>query len=139
MEKFVWTPEYSLDIGIIDEQHQHFFGIVNEIYDILEANKSDSAELIKVINELRDYAFYHLSTEEKYFNQFAYSDIANHMEYHMMFREQSDKYFERINSGNEDLPKLALEITDFAKNWLMKHILVADKMYAPLFKEHGIE
>jgi len=139
MNKFIWTPEYDLGIGIIDEQHQHFFGIVNQIYDILEINKGDSADLIKIINELRDYAFYHLSTEEKYFNQFAYSDIANHMKYHMMFREQSDKYFERINSGNEDLPKLALEIADFAKTWLMKHILVADKMYAPFFKEHGIK
>ncbi len=139
MNKFIWTPEYDLGIGVIDEQHQHFFGIVNEIYDILDANKSDSTELIKIINELRDYAFYHLSTEEKYFNQFAYSDIANHMKYHMLFREQSDEYSKRINSGNEDLPKLALEITDFAKNWLMKHILVADKMYAPLFKEHGIK
>jgi len=139
MNKFIWTSEYSLGIGIIDEQHQHFFDIVNRIYDMLETNRGDSAELVEIINELRDYALYHLSTEEKYFNQFAYSDIENHMKYHMMFREQSDKYSERLNSSNEDLPKLALEITDFAKGWLMKHILIADKMYASFFKEHGIK
>jgi hemerythrin-like metal-binding protein len=139
MSKFIWTPEYSLGIGIIDEQHQHFFDIVNRVYDTLETSKDDSAGLVSVISELKDYALYHLSTEEKYFNQFAYFDIENHMKYHMAFREQSEVYSERLKSGSEDLPKLALEITDFAKDWLMKHILVADKMYAPFFKEHGVK
>jgi hemerythrin len=106
---------------------------------MLEIKKNNSAELVKIIHELKDYAFYHLSTEEKYFNQFAYSDITNHMKYHTLFREQSGAYSERLENNEEDLPKLALEITDFAKNWLTKHILVADKMYAPFFKEHGLK
>ncbi len=138
MNKFVWTNEYSLGIGIIDEQHQHFFDIVNRIYDMLEKGNNEREEIVKIIAELTEYAYHHLSTEEKYFNQFAYSDIANHMKYHTMFRLQTQEYSDRIKDSKEDLPKLALEVTDFAKTWLMKHILVADKMYAPFFKSHGL-
>jgi len=88
---------------------------------------------------MRDYAFFHLSTEEKYFNQFAYSAMAEHMKQHSMFREKSDEYMARIKKTDVDLEKLALEITDFAKNWLSKHIMMADKLYAPLFKKHGLK
>jgi len=139
MNKFVWTNEYSLGIGVIDEQHQHFFEIVNRVYDLLEKKTDDRNEILQIINELKDYAFYHLDTEEKYFNQFAYSDIAHHMKAHTMFRVQTQEYSERIKNAKEDLSKLALEITDFAKEWLSKHIIIADKMYAPLFKAHGLK
>jgi hemerythrin-like metal-binding protein len=138
MEKFIWTSEYSLGISIIDEQHQHFFEIMNQIYDLLEKNPNDKESLLKIVKELTDYAFYHLATEEKYFTQFTYSDLENHMKYHTQFRIKTGEYSERIKNGKEDLPKLILEITDFAKNWLTKHILIADKMYAPLFKAHGL-
>jgi hemerythrin-like metal-binding protein len=138
MNKFVWTDEYSLGIGIIDEQHKHFFEIVNKIYDVVEKSKNDRAEIIKVVDELKNYALFHLSTEEKYFNQFAYSDIANHMKYHAAFKKQTGEFTDRINNAKEDLPKLVVEMADFAQNWLTKHILVADKMYAPFFKQHGL-
>lgn len=138
MNKFVWTDEYSLGISVIDEQHKHFFDIVNKIYDLL-GNKGNQDEAIrKVVIELMDYAYFHLATEEKYFTQFAYSDIANHMKYHTDFRLKSAEYLERINNGGADMPELLLEIDDFAKNWLSHHILVADKLYAPFFKEHGV-
>jgi len=138
MNKFIWTDEYSLGIAIIDDQHKHFFEIVNKIYALLEKESNNREEMLKVVNELVDYAYMHLSTEEKYFNQFSYSDIANHMKYHMSFREKSAEYLERIKKEGEDLPKLLLEIDDFSKNWLSHHILVADKMYASFFKSHGL-
>jgi hemerythrin len=138
MEKFVWTNDYNLNISIIDEQHQHFFEIVNRVYDLLEKGTNDRDEIIAIINELKDYAFYHLATEEKYFNQFAYADMVNHMKAHTMFRLKAEEYSDRINNENEDLGKLALEIDDFAKTWLSHHIIIADKKYAPFFKEHGL-
>lgn len=138
MNKFVWTEDYNLGINVIDEQHKHFFDIVNKIYDLLESDKIQDDDVRKVVVELMDYAYFHLSTEEKYFAQFAYSDIANHMKYHTDFRIKSAEYLERINAGGEDMPALLLEIDDFSKSWLSHHILVADKLYAPFFKEHGV-
>jgi len=139
MKKFIWSDEYSLGIGVIDEQHHHFFEIANEINNLLEKKEENREVLVQIINELTSYAFYHLATEEKYFNQFAYSDMANHMKAHTMFRVKVQDYSERIKNEKEDLPKLANEITDFAIGWLKIHIMVADKLYAPFFKEHGIK
>lgn len=138
MKKFIWTNEYSLGIGIIDEQHQHFFEIANQIYSKLEEEKNKRVDIVIIINELKDYAFYHLATEEKYFNQFAYSDMDEHMNQHAMFRQKSDEYLTRVENQNEDIEKLALEVADFATNWLSDHIVVSDRLYAPLFKEHGL-
>ena len=139
MKKFIWTDEYSLGISVVDEQHQHFFEIANKIYDMLEKEKNKRTDIVIIINELRDYAFYHLATEEKYFNQFAYSGMAEHMKQHSMFRQKSDEYLSRVENTNEDLEKLALEVTDFATNWLSLHIIVSDKLYAPFFKQHGLK
>ena len=139
MEKFVWTNKYSLGIGIIDEQHHHFFDIVNRIYDMLEKKGDHREEIITIVGELKEHAFYHLATEEKYFNQFAYSDIANHMKAHTAFRLKTEEYSNRIENKDEDFSQLALEIADFSKNWLEHHILVADMLYAPLFKAHGLK
>jgi len=136
MNKFIWTDEYSLGINVIDEQHKHFFEIVNIVYDVLDKSNATKEELLKIIDELIKYDYYHLSTEEKYFNQFFYSDMANHMKYHDMFRTQTEEYYNRLEK--EDLPKLSLEVTDFAKNWLIHHIMVEDKKYVPYFKEHNI-
>jgi hemerythrin len=138
MNKFIWTEEYNLGVGIIDEQHQHFFVIVNRIYDLLEKEKEDKEEMINIVKELIDYAFFHLSTEEKYFNQFAYADIAKHMKAHSMFREKSAEYLEKVNAPDAALRTLLLEISDFAKTWLSHHILEVDKAYAPFFKAHGL-
>ena len=138
MNKFIWTEEYSLGVKVIDDQHKHFFEIVNRIYDLLEKKDSNREEIVNIIDELTEYALFHLGTEEKYFNQFAYSDQANHMKYHNAFRVKSGEYSDRIKDPKEDVPKLALEITDFAKNWLQHHILVADKAYAPFFQAHGL-
>lgn len=138
MEKFVWEDKYSLGINIIDTQHKHFFDIINQIYDKLQQGGDNRADLTKVIAELVDYAYFHLATEEKYFNQFAYSDIVNHMRQHTMFREKTMEYSDRIKKAGEDLPKLALEVTDFAKNWLIKHIMYSDQLYVSFFKAHNI-
>lgn len=139
MEKFLWTDEYSLGISIIDEQHQHFFEIVNRIYDLLKKNNENKEEMVSIVKELMDYAFFHLSTEEKYFNQFSYSDISHHMKAHSMFREKSDEYSELVKNNNTDLSKLLLEIADFSKDWLAHHILISDKAYAPFFQAHGLK
>lgn len=138
MKKFVWTDKYKLGINIIDTQHQHFFEIVNKIYDMLEKKDHSRMDVIEIVDELKDYALYHLATEEKYFNQFAYSDIANHMKYHADFREKTVEYTDRVKNEGEDFSKLALEIADFSVDWLTHHILVADQMYVSFFKAHNI-
>ena len=139
MEKFVWTDEYNLNIHIIDEQHKHFFEIVNQIYDLIKDKTVTKTDIIKIVNDLINYGYYHLSTEEKYFNQYLYSDRMSHMKQHEMFRKQTADYVAHLEKSDVDLVKLSLEIDNFAKNWLSHHILVNDRQYVSFFKQNKID
>ena len=63
MKKFIWTIEYSVGIESIDEQHQHFFDITNKILELSESGSSEGRDLFESLEELGNYAFYHLDTE----------------------------------------------------------------------------
>ena len=135
--KFVWTKEYELDIKIFDNQHKHFFEIVNRVYDLLGKEGDTREEMKKIIHELVEYGYMHLDTEEKYFKQFNYPDMINHIEHHKMFKERTAEYLNMVeNSSINNLADLTLDIADFSKEWLSNHILIEDKMYVPFSKTH---
>ena len=77
--RFIWDSKYSVSIRSIDLQHQRFFEIINEIYDLVHKVYFTKDELLKVIKDLETYAETHLSYEEKYFKEFNYPDIKIHI------------------------------------------------------------
>lgn len=138
-KKFVWTEKYSVNVKSIDEQHQHFIDIINDLNDL--KNKKDLTKedaLIKVI-QLGDYAFYHLDTEEELFKKTGYKDAPLHIEAHNQFRAKSKELILQVRESNEDIKKIIENCALFAGNWLLDHILVMDKEYSNWFNEHGIK
>lgn len=138
MEKFIWTPEYSVWVESIDEQHRHFFGIANRILEIAEKDILNHSEVLAAIEELGNYAFYHLSTEEIYFDEFHYDGAVEHVAAHNDFREKTQSIIDNARAGG-DLKKIAQEAASYAGQWLLNHILVMDKKYSQFFQEHGIK
>ena len=61
------------------------------------------------------------------------------MTYHEAFRKKTTEYSAKIDNADTDVSALALEINDFAKDWLSHHILVADKQYVTFFKQNKID
>lgn len=129
MDKFIWTQEYSVGIESIDEQHKHFFGIANKIMD---------KEIFGALEELGDYAFYHLETEENYFDKFNYGGASEHIAVHNEYREKVQDMMDRARQG-EDIKKIAKEAASYSGEWLFKHILVMDKKYTKFFQEKGVK
>lgn len=138
MEKFIWKEENSVGIKEIDEQHKRFFEIVNGIIDLVVKEDLAKEEAIKSLQELGDYAFYHLSTEESYFDKFKYQDAPLHINAHNEYRESVSEYFRKANSPDIDIKKLAEEMAAYSGNWLLAHIVVVDKLYTKFFNEHGL-
>ena len=138
--KFVWDDSYSVQIQEIDEQHQEFFGIINSIYDLLEKENITNANLIAAAAKLGDYAHYHLSTEEEYFQEFDYPEAAAHIKEHDMFRQKMMGYMDKAETDGPDLDVKGLveEIATFAKDWLSGHIFTVDKKYIECFHQHGL-
>lgn len=138
MEKFIWKEENSVGVKEIDEQHKHFFEITNGIIGLTTKENLTKEEVIKSLQELGDYAFYHLSTEESYFDKFKYQDAPLHINAHNEYREAVNEYFVKMNSQNVDIKKLAEEMSAYSGNWLLAHITVVDKQYTKFFNEHGL-
>ncbi|MFH1346709.1 MAG: bacteriohemerythrin [Spirochaetota bacterium] len=138
MDKFIWKEENSVGIKEIDEQHKHFFEIANGIFDLAVKENLTKEEAVKSLQELGDYAFYHLSTEEGYFDKFKYQDAPLHINAHNEYREAVNDYFRKINEQNVDIKKLAEEMAVYSGNWLLTHIMVVDKLYTKFFNERGL-
>lgn len=135
--KFIWNPSYSVGVKKFDEQHQHFFEITNNIYDLVRADTTDHDQLFAQIMELVNYAGYHLSSEEEAFEKYNYPDADSHLEAHTIYREKIQEYVQQISAPDADLPTIATLIADFASDWLLQHIKTVDKLYTEFLS--GIE
>ena len=142
IDKFVWKDEYSVGIQLIDEQHKMFFQMANRIFDFLN-EKSEAMQkrktLINLLNNLENYALYHLSTEEEYFNQFHYADAVPHIAAHDHYRGVMKKLFNDARQEGADVKSMAKAAAEYVGNWLSEHILVMDKGYTKVFRDHGIQ
>lgn len=126
MKKLVeWKDSYCIKISEIDEQHRKLFDILNQLYDsFLNGNTGSDIDLI--LDELEDYTIYHFEEEEKLFAKFNYSQTEEHVNQHESFISKIDEFKEKINSKNS---KVHLELINFLRDWIIKHILFSDKLY----------
>ena len=62
MAKYEMKPEYYTGIKFIDEEHSKLFEIANKTYELLmnEFIPDKYDYNMEVVNELKDYAKYHL-------------------------------------------------------------------------------
>ena len=89
----------------------------------------------KVIKELANYTVYHFGYEEKYFDQFGYSETVAHKKEHKDFVDTVSKFQSEFASGNA---LLSMEVMSFLKKWLQGHIKGTDQHYTEFFHEHGM-
>ncbi|OGC69352.1 hypothetical protein A2415_03815 [candidate division WWE3 bacterium RIFOXYC1_FULL_39_7] len=141
-KQFVWDDKYSVKVPSIDEQHKRFFELTNQILNVLD-NPNFSytqdfnnpgvtelkKELIRLVVELGNYAFYHLSYEETCMRNFDCSGCDGHTGIHDKYREKVKEYLMRVREEGADVYTLAEEIAEFSQNWLSGHILKKDREY----------
>ena len=99
---FKWNDNYSVGISEIDEQHQHFFELANNIHELLIDDVFEKRhELVMVFEELANYAFYHFDTEEVYLRKFQCEVYEFHIRKHNEFRNRIKNYLHRIMEGGD--------------------------------------
>ncbi len=136
MAHISWRAEYSVNVKVIDDQHKHFFAILDEVYDSFSSIDS-AREMRGIIEKLIEHVHVHFSTEEGYFDQFHCVEIdeVTHREKHREFTEQVLDLKRRYEDGQADLLADAAELME---NWLIQHIMTYDKKYMACFAEHGL-
>jgi hemerythrin len=131
---FLWSDTYSVKIGIIDAQHKNLVDIVNELHQAMIGGQGKQ-QLGKILSNLIKYTQVHFKTEEDFMISHQYSDYLSHKSEHDHLTKTALNFqgkFRRNEVG------LTLEVMEFLKDWLAKHILGSDKRYAPFLNAQGV-
>ncbi|MCK9383493.1 MAG: bacteriohemerythrin [Nevskia sp.] len=127
MSYIEWSDKYSVGNDMVDTQHQKLMDIINRYHDALE-EKRPRAELVKIFDEVADYAIYHFRDEEALMERIQFPKMARHKVIHKQLIEQIGKLRAELVSGVAEIEQ---QIRFFLKNWLTAHIVGIDTQYTP--------
>lgn len=125
---FKWKSEMEIGILIIDQQHQHLFELGNQIISLIEKNQSTKdveSDLLILLDDLKQYTFYHFKTEEDLFIKYNYKDYKSHKKEHDLFKE----YIFNVNPQNIRNEEFLYELLEKIFTWITNHIISSDYMY----------
>jgi len=135
MLRMEWDPSFSVNNAEIDGQHKEWIGIFNKMHaGLIKGNENDLQAIIREsLRAMQDYARYHFEFEEALMRKIGYPDLVRHMRMHKDFDALIYRYNRDLNDGEIIL---GTELIKIIKDWLLEHIRVEDKKYAPYIAEY---
>lgn len=135
MALLTWQDKYSVGIKQIDDQHKQLITMINELNDAMLAGKGKDV-LMTVLNKLAGYCVSHFALEEKLFDTHTYPETADHKDKHNKMTAKVKALIGEVQSGKSTV---SIEVMNFLKNWLDKHIMETDKKYGPYLNSKGVK
>jgi len=123
---FKWSPEYSVNIKTIDNQHQELVNMLNRLFIAVSMREGSNA-IGGILKALRSYTRTHFSLEERLMQQANYADLEAHKQEHQKLIGQLDDLC--LRHLTEDKP-IYFEMLRFLKTWLKEHIKGVDRKYS---------
>ena len=134
-----WKEEYSVGVSEIDAQHKRLFELVNKIDEIATDRKGKLViyykDILRIIDELGDYAVTHFYDEEMAMEECGCPDYEEHKMKHELFSDEVSNIRdnlvndENFRTDENRLAELLSRLSNFLGNWLTNHILVVDMKY----------
>ena len=130
-----WTPELSVGIEAIDEDHKTFFTMANILLGAIHDNPPELKTIIQSsVSILLEYVDGHFLREERALEKAAYPDLERHRTAHAKFRIQALELIAQYNAGQAEAAK---KLAETVNDWTLEHIAKVDKLYeASLKPEH---
>lgn len=125
MDFITWKEQYSVGIDKIDDQHKKLIKILNELYELF-MNKAAEQNIIKILDQLKDYTHYHFLTEEQLFIESNYIDTTKHKTLHDKFKTEVISFIDEVKEGKITV---TYKVMTFLNNWLLTHIQKEDQRY----------
>ena len=133
-EFFTWTDDMSVSVREIDDQHRRLVQMMNSLHRAMVESRGPQEQAV-AIRGMVDYAASHFKVEEDYMRKFRYGKTASHVREHEVFTAKARDLSER--SGRSGFI-LTLEVLDFLKTWLRRHIMGVDRQYMDCFSKNGL-
>lgn len=122
-----WDDAFAVGLPEIDKQHQWLIHTTNLLHDELARSAPDRAFIGEVLDGLMDYTVNHFILEEELFQRCSYPGGDAHKRLHDKFSATLMGVLQDFEAGAD----IASGMLELMKNWLVQHILIADKAYAP--------
>jgi hemerythrin len=130
-----WDNSYSVGIIEFDAQHKKLVDIINELHDAMKVGKG-SAVIGTILKEMVKYTVTHFSYEEKILDLHNYPRLAGQKAEHAYYVEKINSFVKEYESG---ISMMSIDVSQFLKDWLMKHIMGTDRDYSEFLNSKGVK
>ena len=108
--------------------------MINNLHRAMKTSQAGST-VGRILSELVEYTQTHFKAEEDAMRKHGYPDFVAHRQKHKALVEKVVDARKKMTSGNA---MLSMDVMEFLKDWLIKHIQGTGKEYSPFFKSKGI-
>lgn len=123
-----WTPDLSVGVGAIDEQHKELISRMNLFFNAIDET-DDKAKVLSMLEYLSDYVVTHFRDEEQLQKSSGFPDYEAHKKLHEKFIEDIEQLKADISGGYFTAATKMLMSTTLI-SWLTLHIKKMDKALA---------
>ena len=132
-DPFVFTAKYYTGIELVDKEHKRLFEIIADvnalIHNDLLHDKYD--EIVRLINELREYTKFHFEDEEAYMQQINSPLLEVQKRAHTAFVDKLMGIdLDKLDEIDDNQQEYLQELIEFLGGWLINHILKMDTQIA---------
>ena len=120
-----WTPDLSVGVERIDDQHKIWFDKANQLFEAGKQGKSREY-IVQMLDFLDDYTKQHFKDEEKYMNSIKYPQIDAQQKMHASFIAELAKLRKEYDASGGNV-SLIINANQMIINWLTNHISSMDK------------
>lgn len=131
-----WTPDLSVGVSVIDEQHKMWFQYANDLFEAGQKHKA-SEYIGRLLDFLDDYTKKHFRDEEQYMTKIQYPGLSAQKQAHTAFIEQLNKLKKEYSESGGNI-LVIINANQLVIGWLTSHITNMDKkigQFAKALKE----
>jgi hemerythrin-like metal-binding protein len=131
MAFFVWNEDLSVGNTSIDNDHHHFIGLLNNLYNAMDMGRGPDV-LGTVLNDLIQYTREHFKREEDVMQDLNYTEFLEHKKEHEKLAITVLEMQREFMAGET---RLAVGLLKYLFDWLFEHIMNVDKKLAQAIKQ----
>ena len=130
MKTLRWDQSYSVNVAILDLQHERLFHTVAELERALATEAPDTL-IEEFIEKVVSHTIEHFATEEALMQEHGFPGLAAHCYEHSLLSQKLTQLNLSHMAGRPGIPAALL---DFLQTWLREHILKIDKQYGEFLR-----
>ena len=125
MARIAWTEQMSVGVVEIDRQHQRLIDLFNGLEEGLV--RGGASRIIRgLFAELASYTKYHFSTEANILRRSGFRGLERHTDAHADFVSRLGELESLLQ--REGAEPAAIQANRLLRSWILRHIVVADRV-----------